>query len=145
MICFFLLFIALQSQNTHSTLVTNKAHVRARYAASRGTRPQQNAPAITCDVKSHLADFAIALQLAIRSLDKETYLYQDVPETKLPASIESITILDAKGKVKDSTISELIGKTYTLPSSGETKEGEYYIRFNSTLGIRWILVKTKAE
>jgi hypothetical protein len=144
MICFFLLF-ALQSQNTHSTLVTNKAHVPARYAASRGTQPQQNAPAITCDVKSHLTDFAIAVQLAIRSLDKETYLYQDVPQTKLPASIESISILDAKGKVKDSTISESIGKTYTLPSSGETKEGEYYIRFKSTLGIRWILIKTKAE
>ena len=145
MICFFLLFIALQSQNTHGTSVTNKAHVPTRYAASRGTQAQQNAPAITCDVKSHLADFAIAVELASRSLDKETYLYQDVPETKLPASIESISILDAKGKVKDSTISKFIGKTYALPSSGETKEGEYYIWFKSTLGIRWILIKTKAE
>ncbi len=145
MICFFVLFIALHSQNTDSSLVTNKAHVPARYLAFRGTQPQQNPPATTCDVKSHLADFAIAVQLAIRSLDKETYLYQDVPNTKLPASIESISILDAKGKVKDTTINDFIDKTYALPSSGETKEGEYYIQLKSTMGIKWILIKTKAE
>lgn len=146
MICFFLLFIALQSQNTHGTLVTNKAHVHALYATSRGTQPQQNAPAITCDVKSHLADFAIAVQIAIRSLDEETYLDQPVPAIKLPASIESISILDDKGKVKDSTISELIDKSYALPSSAHNpKVGEYYIQLKSTMGIRWILIKTKAE
>ena len=145
MICFFVLFIALLSQNTDSSLVKSKAHVPARYLASRGTQSQQNAPAINCDVKSHLADFALAVQLAIGSLDKETYLDQDVPKTKLPASIESISILDAKGKVKDSTISDFIDKTYTLPSSGETKEGEYYIQLKSTLGIMWILIRTKAE
>lgn len=145
MIWFFVLFIALHSQNTDRTLVTNRAHVPARYLASRGTQPQQNRPAINCDVKSHLADFAIAVQLATRSLDKETYLYQDVPKTKLPASIESISILDARGEVKDSTINDFIDKTYALPSSGETKEGEYYIQLKSTKGLRWILIKTKAE
>ena len=144
MICFLVLFIALHSQNTDSTLVTNKAHVPARYLASRGTQPQQNPPAINCDVKSHLADFAIAVQIAIRGLNKETYLYQDVPKTKLPASIESISILDARGKVIDSTIDDFIDKTHALPSSGETK-GEYYIQLESTNGLRWILIKTKAE
>ena len=145
MICFFLLFIALQSQNTNSTFVGNKTAVPARYSAASGTQHQQNAPATTCDVKRHLADFTIAIQLAMRSLDKETYLYQEVSKTRLPASIESISILDAKGKVTDSTISEFIDKTYTLPSSGETKAGEYYFQLNSTLGIRWILIKTKAD
>ena len=145
MICLFLLLITLQSQSTHSTLVTNKPHVPARYLASRGAQPQQNAPAITCDAKNRLADFAIAVQLAIQSLDKETYLDQDVAKTKLPASVESISILDTQGKVKDSTISDFIDKTYPLPSSGETKESDYYIQLNSTLGIRWILIKTKAQ
>jgi hypothetical protein len=145
MICFFVLFIAFLSQNTDSVLVTNKTHVPARYLASRGTQPQQNTPATTCDVKRRLADFAIAVQLAIGSLDKETYLDEDVPKTKLPESIESISILDAEGKVKDSTISDFIGKTYTLPSPSELKEGEYYIQLKSTRGKRWILIRTKAE
>jgi len=92
-----------------------------------------------------LAGFAIAVQIAIRGLNKETYLYEDVPKTKLPASIESISILDARGKVKDSTINDFIDKTYALPSSGETKEGECYIQLKSTKGLRWILIKTKAE
>jgi len=77
-------------------------------------------------------------------LNKETYLYEDVPKTKLPASIESISILDARGKVIDSTIDDFIDKTHALPSSGETK-GEYYIQLESTNGLRWILIKTKAE
>jgi hypothetical protein len=48
--------------------------------------------------------------------------------------------------VKDSTISELIDKSYALPSSGgNSREGEYYIQFKSTLGTRWMLIKTKAE
>jgi hypothetical protein len=62
----------------------------------------------------------------------------------MQTSKESISILDADGKVKDSTISDFINKTYALPSSGETKEGEYYIQLKSTLGVRWILIKTKA-
>ena len=146
MICFFVLFIALHSQNTDSALVTNKAHVPARYLASSGTQSKQNAPPTTCDVKSHLEDFAIAIQLAIRSLSEETYLDQRVPAIKLPESIESISILDDKGKVKDSTISELIDKSYTLPSSAhDPREGEYYIQLKSTQGTRWMLIKTKAE
>jgi len=91
-----------------------------------------------------VADFAIAVQIAMQSLNKETYLDQDVPKTKLPASVESISILDDQGKVTDSTLSDVIDKTY-LPSSGETKEGEYYIQIKSNLGIRWILIKTKAQ
>ena len=146
MICFFLLFIALLSQNMDTNTVTSMARVPTRSEASRGTQSKQNAPAPTCDVKRHLEDFVIAIQLAIRSLDKETYLYQSVPATKLPATIESISILDAKGKVKDSTISELIDKSYALPSSGDnSREGEYYIQLKSTLGTRWMLIKTKAE
>lgn len=145
MILLFVLLITLQSQSTHSALVTNKPHVPARYLASRGAQPQQNAPAITCDSKNRLADFAIAVQLAIQSLDKETYLDQDVPKTKLPASIESISILDPQGRVKDSTISDFIDKTSPLPSSGQTKEGEYYIQLKSTVGIMWILIKTKTQ
>jgi hypothetical protein len=145
MICLFVLLITLQSQSTHSTSVTNEPHVPARYLASRGAQPQQNAPAITCDAKNRLADFAIAVQLAIQSLDKETYLDQNVPKTKLPPSVESISILDTQGKVKDSTVSDFIDKTYPLPLSGETKEGEYYIQLKSTLGIRWILIKTKTQ
>lgn len=145
MICLFVLLITFQSQFTHSSLVTNKPHLPARYLASRGAHPQQNGPAITCDAKNRLADFAIAVQLAIQSLDKETYLDQDVPKKKLPASVESISILDTQGKVNDSTISDFIDKTYHLPSSGETREGEYYIQLKSTLGIRWILIKTKAQ
>ena len=92
-----------------------------------------------------VSDFAIGVQLAIQSLDKETYLDRDVPKTKLPASVESISILDTQGKVKDSTMSDFINKTYALPSPGETKEGEYYIQLKSTLGVRWILIKTKAH
>jgi hypothetical protein len=111
---------------------------------SRPVKPQQNVP-ITCDAKNRLADFAIAVQLAIQSLNKETYLDQDVPKTKLPASVVSISILDDQGKVKDSTLSDFIDKTYPVASSGETKEGEYYIQLKSTLGIRWILIKTKAQ
>jgi hypothetical protein len=80
MICLFVLLIAFQSQFAHSTLVTNKPQVPARYLAPRGAQPKQNGPAITCDAKNRLADFAIALQLAIQSLDKETYLDQDVPK-----------------------------------------------------------------
>ena len=81
----------------------------------------------------------------MQSLNKETYLDQDVPKTKLSASVESISILDDQGKVTDSTLSDFIDKTYHLPSSGETKEGEYYIQIKSNLGIRWILIKTKAQ
>ena len=146
MICFFLLFIALLSQNIDTNPITNMARVPTRSEASRGTLDKENGLAATCDVKRHLKDFVIAMQLAMRSLDEETYLYEDIPATKLPGSIESISILDAKGKVKDSTISELIDKSYALPSSGDnSREGEYYIQFNSTSGIRWILIKTKAD
>jgi len=112
---------------------------------SRRVEPQQNVSAITCDAKNRVADFAIAVQIAMQSLNKETYLDQDVPKTKLPASVESISILDDQGKVIDSTLSDFIDKTYHLPSSGETKEGEYYIPLKSNLGIRWILIKTKAQ
>ena len=145
MICFFLLFIILQLPKTDSNLVTNITRIPTRSEDSRRAQPKQNTQAPTCDVKGHLADFATAVQLAIRSLNKETYLYEGVSQTDLPASIESISILDTKGRVKDSTISELIDKTHALPSSGQTKQGEYYIQFESTLGTRWILVKTKAE
>ena len=144
MICFFLLSIALLSHNMDTT-VTDLARVPTRSEASTGTQSKQNAPATTCDVKSHLEDFAIAIQLAIRSLSEETYLDQRVPAIKLPESIESINILDDKGKVKDSTISELIGKSYALPSSAHNpREGEYFIQLKSTQGTRWMLIKTKA-
>jgi hypothetical protein len=142
MICLFVLLITLHS--AHSTLVTSNPHVHARYLISRPVKPKQNVP-ITCDAKNRLADFAIAVQLAIQSLNRETYLDQDVPKTKLPASVVSISILDDQGKVKDSTLSDFIDKTYPVPSSGETKEGEYYIQLKSTLGIRWILITTKAQ
>ena len=145
MTCFLVLILALVSQKTDTVLVTYKTHVPARYLPSSETQRQQNAKATNCDVKRHLTEFATAVQFAIGSLDKETYLYQDGAKTKLPASIESISILDAEGKVKDSTISEFIGKTYALPSPGETKESEYYIQLKSTRGIRWILIKTKSE
>ena len=141
MICLFVLLITLQS--AYSTLVTSNPHVHARYLISRRVEPKQNVP--TCDAKNRLADFAIAVQIAIQSLNKDTYLYQEVPKTKLPASVESISILDDQGKVKDSTLSDFIDKTYPVPSSGETKEGEYYIQLKSTLGFRWILIKTKAQ
>jgi hypothetical protein len=143
MICLFVLLITLHS--AHSTLVTNNPHVPAPYLASRGVEPQQKVSTITCDAKNRVADFAIAVQIAMQSLNKETYLDQDVPKTKLPASVESISILDDQGKVTDSTRSDLINKTYHVPSSGETKEGGYYIQLKSTLGIRWILIKTKAQ
>lgn len=145
MICFFVLLITLQSQSMHRILVTNEPQVPARYLASVGAQAQQNAPASTCDVKNRLADFAIAVQIAIQSLSKETYFDEEVPKIKLPASVESISILDAQGKVTDSTISDFIGKTYHLPSSTETKEGEYYIQSKTTSGIRWILIKTKTQ
>jgi hypothetical protein len=143
MICLFVLLITLQS--AHGTLVTNNPHVPTTYLASRGVEPQQKVSTITCDAKNRVADFAIAVQIAMQSLNKETYLDQDVPKTKLPASVESISILDDQGKVTESTLSDFIDKTYHLPSSGETKEGEYYIQIKSNLGIRWILIKTKAQ
>ncbi|HEY6242938.1 MAG TPA: hypothetical protein VIX17_03265 [Pyrinomonadaceae bacterium] len=142
MISLFVLLITLQS--AHRTLVTSKPPVPVRYLISRRVEPQQNVP-ITCDAKTRLADFAIAVQIAMQSLNKETYLDQDVPKTKLPPSVESISILDDQGKVKDSTLSDFIDKTYPVPSSGQTKEGEYYIQLKSTLGIRWILIKTKTQ
>jgi hypothetical protein len=143
MICLFVLLINLHS--AHSSSVTKNPHVPAPYLASRGVEPQQKVSTITCDAKNRVADFAIAVQIAMQSLNKETYLDQDVPKTKLPASVESISILDDQGKVTDSTRSDFISKTYHVPSSGETKEGEYYIQLKSTLGIRWILIKTKAQ
>jgi hypothetical protein len=145
MICFFLLFITLQFHSTRHILVTSEPHVPARYLASIRAQAQQSERANTCDTKNRLADFAIAVQIAIQSLSKETYFDEEVPKIKLPASIESISILDAQGKVKDSTISSFIDKTYHLPSSTETKEGEYYIQSRTTNGIRWILIKTKTQ
>jgi hypothetical protein len=145
MICFFVLLITLQSQSTHRIVVTSEPHVPARYLTSTGAGAQQNAPANACDTKNRLADFAIAVQIAIQSLGKETFFDEEVPKIKLPASVESISILDAQGKVKDSTISDFINKTYHLPSSTETKEGEYYIQSKTTSGIRWILIKTKEQ
>ena len=145
MICFFVLLITLQSRSTHRILVTHEPHVPARYLSSTGAQAQRNPLANTCDAKNRVADFAIAVQIAIQSLGKETYLDEEVPKIKLPASVESTSILDAQGKVKDSTISDLIDKTYPLPSSTETKEGEYYIQFKSNLGVRWILIKTSAQ
>jgi len=142
MICLALLLITLHS--SHSTLVTSNPHVHAPSLISRRVEHHQNIP-ITCDAKNRVADFAIAVQIAMQSLNKETYLDQDVPKTKLPASVESISILNDQGKVTDSTLSDFIDKTYHLPSSGETKEGEYYIQLKSNLGIRWILIKTKAQ
>jgi hypothetical protein len=143
MICLFVLFITLHS--AHSSSVTKNPHVPAPHLISRRVEPEQNVSAITCDAKNRVADFAIAIQIAMQSLNKETYLDHDVPKTKLPATVESISILDDQGKVTDSTLSDFIDKTYHLPSSGETKEGEYYIQLKSTVGIRWILIKTKAQ
>ena len=143
MICVFVLLITLQS--AHGTSITSDPNVPAPYLTSVEVEPQQKLSALSCDAKNRLADFAIAVQLALQSLSKETYLDQDVPKTKLPASVESISILDSQGKVTDSTLSGFIDKTYHLPSSGETKEGEYYFQIKSTLGIRWILIKTKAQ
>ena len=143
MICLFALLITLHS--AHSSSVIKNAHVPAPYLISRRVEPQQSVSAITCDAKNRVADFAIAIQIAMQSLNKETYLDQEFPKTKLPASVESISILDDQGKVIDSTLSDFIDKTYHLPSSGETKEGEYYIQLKSNLGIRWILIKTKAQ
>ena len=143
MICLFVLLINLHS--AHSSSVTKNPHVPSPYLISKRVEPQQNVSAIACDAKNRVADFAIAVQIAMQSLNKETYLDQDVPKTKLPASVESISILDDQGKVTDSTLSDFQDKTYHLPSSGEAREGEYYIQLKSNLGIRWILIKTKAQ
>ena len=109
MICLFVLLITLHS--AHGSSVTKNPHVPAPYLISRRVEPQQNVSAITCDAKNRVADFAIAIQIAMQSLNKETYLDQDVPKTKLPASVESISILDDQGKVTDSTRSDFISKT----------------------------------
>jgi len=112
---------------------------------------------VTASVNSLIGDFAQAVNLAMGNLYKEEYPYQTVKPDQLPEAIEHILVTDSEGKVKDSTLREMVNQYITVPSeavakelAGDPVEGEvdihgglirtYDLPVVTTQGLHWIVI-----
>ena len=68
---------------------------------------------------SSFGDFAQAMGLAVGSLSSEEYLYKTVPTIGMPPTVRDIIITDEAGKVTDSTLSELVDQSISVPDQPE--------------------------
>src|SRR5262245_22569601 len=68
-------------------------------------------------VNSGFSDFAKAMYLAIKNLNSSRYLYKQIEagEIKLPDTVEHIVVADEYGRVSDTTLAELEGKSIPVP------------------------------
>ena len=112
---------------------------------------------VTAAVNDLIGDFYQAINLAQQNLDKDEYLYQTVKPGQMPPAVEHILVADSEGKVKDSTLPDLIGQYITVPneavaqeSPGDPVEGEvnlhggliktYDLPLVTTKGLHWIVI-----
>ena len=117
---------------------------------------QQNRD-VTEAVNSGFGDFARATSIAQGSLNTSTFLYES-PQ-RIPPTVEHIIIADEFGKVKDSTLSELVDQYIKVPDKpegvaegqpGDPVEGEltihggviktYDLPIRTTNGLHWIII-----
>jgi nitrogen fixation/metabolism regulation signal transduction histidine kinase len=107
-------------------------------------------------VNSSFGAFAQALSLAMQSLDKEEYLYERIDPQNLPITIKHIIIADQKGRVVDSTSSDLVKGEQRIPvpekeeareSSSDPTEKDrggllktYYLPIRTIKGLYWIVI-----
>lgn len=113
-------------------------------------------------VNSGFSDFNQAIGLAIRNLNTDRFLYDQIKtgEIRLPETVEHIIVADEHGTVRDATIEDL--KSIQVPETeaiqeapGDPIEGEveihggqsktYDIPFMSTKGLFWIVIVTKQQ
>lgn len=110
------------------------------------------------------SDFAQALGLAIKNLNTERFLYEQMAtgDIHLPDTVQHIIVADEYGAVRDATLKELNGKYIPVPETesiqeapGDPVEGEveihggqlktYDIPFMSTKGLFWIVIVTNPQ
>jgi signal transduction histidine kinase len=113
-------------------------------------------------VNGGFGDFAKAISLAQRSLDSTSYLYDYSSE--IPRSVEHIIVADETGKVKDSTLRDLVDQYIQVPDkpegvtqgqTGDPVEGElklhggitktYDLPIVTTAGLHWIILVMQQE
>lgn len=109
-------------------------------------------------------DFAQAVSLGLRSLSSKTYLYEAMGRVEMPSTLKDIIVTDETGKVKDSTLRELVDQYVKVPPppQGITEsqnidpvEGEvefqggliktYDIPILTRRGIHWIVIVMQQE
>ncbi|HJQ24018.1 MAG TPA: ATP-binding protein [Blastocatellia bacterium] len=112
---------------------------------------------VTAAVNDLIGDFYQAVNLAQQNLDNEEYLYQTIKPDQMPQAIEHILVADSEGKVKDSTLREMINQYIAVPnevvakeSPGDPVEGEvnihggltktYDLPLVTTKGLHWIVI-----
>lgn len=117
---------------------------------------QQNKD-VTDAVNDGFGDFARAISIAQWSLNTSTFLYDSAQ--KVPDTVEHIIIADEYGKVKDSTLPELVDQYIKVPGrpegvaegqTGDPVEGEltihggiiktYDLPIETTNGLHWIII-----
>lgn len=115
-------------------------------------------------VNNGFSDFAQALGLAIKNLNTERFLYEQMAtgDIHLPDTVQHIIVADEHGAVRDTTVKELNGESIPVPDTesiqeaqGDPVEGEveihggqsksYAIPFMSTKGLFWIVIVTNPE
>ncbi|HKV41783.1 MAG TPA: ATP-binding protein [Blastocatellia bacterium] len=108
-------------------------------------------------VNNGFRDFSLAISLAQRNLGTDAFLY-DKPR-EIPDTVEHIIITDDKGKVRDSTLPDLINKYIQVPDrpegvpegkTGDPVEGEvkihggltktYDLPIVTATGLYWIVI-----
>lgn len=124
----------------------------------------QQSRQIKAAVNDGFSDFAEAMYIAIKNLNSERYLYQQIQagELTLPDTVEHIIVADQYGNVKDTTLEELKGKSIPVPETETLKEGPgdpvegellihgssaktYDIPFTSAKGPYWIIIVTNPQ
>jgi signal transduction histidine kinase len=109
-------------------------------------------------------DFAQAVSLGLQSLRADNYLYEVIDREKMPSTLKDIIVTDETGKVKDSTIQELINQQIKVPpppagitetQSIDPVEGEveieggliktYDIPILTQRGLHWIVLVMQQE
>lgn len=113
-------------------------------------------------VNSGFSDFNKAMGLAMKNLNTERFLYEQMEagQIQLPPTVEHIIVADEYGAVRDATLKDLNGKSIPVPDTetiqeapGDPVSGEmeihggqsktYDIPFMSTKGLFWIVIVTK--
>jgi signal transduction histidine kinase len=108
-------------------------------------------------VGTSLGGFAESLSMALKNLNTEQYLYEQIAAGGLPANIKHVIVADQAGRVADSTDQVLIKKHVFVPTTpvaqnrfgdpvGDESDfsGEqintYYLPFTTAKGLYWIVI-----
>jgi signal transduction histidine kinase len=117
---------------------------------------------ITEAVNSGYDDFMRAFSLALRNLDSDEYMFEQIKREDLPRTVEFIIVTDKTGKVKDTTLERLADHSIPVPQEerlqildadpveDEADDHEhapktYYLPFTTDKGLYWIVIVTTQQ